>query len=242
MAIPYYTPEGIGPVDANNNSTAQRQNTIANTQVNRVTLRERPQQPINIASFPHQLIQELYSFYQTHIVTPQITSRSQPTMEPQRVNNTDNQRGSSMRLRIDEELGESQPLQSLPLPDIIECHAGLSVDFTYEGCLVDEYFNNRHSLRPRIPSSNNNEPNDRMEELPGPGRADWRLQLKLLVGPWQQAGMELRAIADHFQLEYTDAQQRSSQRRRRLKCKLMVSVGIPTLAIVGLGIAWLRRH
>ena len=104
----------------------------------------------------------------------------------------------------------------LPLPDIIQCHAGLSLEASYRGCRVRRRRPSRVS-NDRRPSSNNNEQADHIQEN-GPANdendgdddddedeeelnSDWTVELKLLVGPWRQAGIELRAIADRYQLE-----------------------------------------
>ena len=123
-----------------------------------------------------------------------------------------------MTTRADQVVTRSQ----LPLPDIIQCHAGLSLEASYRGCRVRRRRNSqvsndrRRGLTPRRPSSNNNEQADHIQENgphddenDGDGdeedeeelNSDWTLELKLLVGPWRQAGIELRAIADRYQLE-----------------------------------------
>lgn len=130
----------------------------------------------------------------------------------------DNQ-GSSSSTRADQVVsGPQQQPSLLPLPDIIQCHAGLSLEASYCGSRVRRRRTNSQvndDARRLTPgrSSNNTEHADRTvdngrrrdqdddSEDEEEFNSDWTVELKLLVGPWRRAGMELRAIADQYQLE-----------------------------------------
>ena len=71
------------------------------------------------------------------------------------------------------------------MPDIIQCHQGISLDLTLEAS---------SRVNPDLPPTNN-------ADIETMESDDWAVEVKLLVRPsWRQTGIELRAIADELEV------------------------------------------